>query len=247
MNKAEFCKAIDYSVLWQNSSKELVEQRCQEVLEYGFACICVYPCDVALARSIIGDNASVGAVVGFPVGGNTTSAKIQESLEAIDNGANELDVVMNISRFKDGCYDYVLDELKQIVKEVKNKMSDCQIKVIIETPHFKNRDELAKACELVIASGADYVKQATGLAMGFATGDSGYTEDEIHPFDNTGIDNVKAIREIVQDRIKIKSSGDPKDLDECVYYMQELGVSRVGNDNIPEWLDDVGEDYWKDK
>src|SRR5690625_4947495 len=98
MNKADFCKIVDYSILWQNSSKEIVETRCQEVLKYGFACLCVYPCDVSLSRSILGDNASVSAVVGFPMGGNTTHAKVHEALEASDNGADELDVVMNISR-----------------------------------------------------------------------------------------------------------------------------------------------------
>lgn len=246
MNKAEFCKLIDYSILWQNRSKESIEKRSREVIKYGFACLCCYPSDVPIAKKIIGDNASISGVVGFPVGFETTKTKVQEALVAIDNGANELDTVMNISRFKDGDYDYVLEDLKQIVQAVKNRKSDSIVKVIIETPHLKEWNELAKACELVIDSGADYVKQATGFATGYdGTGGSGYNDEMIDPYDNSGIDNVKAMNEIVNGRIKIKSSGNPKDLDECLYYIKELSVSRIGNDYIPVWLDEAGENYWK--
>lgn len=248
MNKTEFCDKIDYSILWQNRSKESIEKRSREVIKYGFACLCCYPTDVAIAKEIIGDSASISGVVGFPWGFETIDTKVHEAFVAIDNGANELDIVMNIARFKDGDYDYVLNELKQIVNAAKNRKSDCIVKVIIETPHLKESDELAKACELVIDSGADYVKNATGFATGYdGTGHAGYTDEMVAPYDNTGIDNVKAMSEIVKDRIKIKASGNPENLDECVYYIQELGVSRIGNDNIIDWLDEVGDDYWKNK
>lgn len=248
MKREEFCKFIDYSILWQNRSKTSIEKRSRELIKYGFACLCCYPTDVSIAKNIIGDNASISGVVGFPIGVETTKAKVHEALVAIDNGANELDIVMNISRFKDGDYDYVLDEFKQIVEAAKHRKSDCIVKVIIETPHLKERKELAKACELVINSGADYVKNATGFATGYdGTGDSGYTDKMVDSYENTGIDNVRAMYEIVNGRVKIKSSGDPKDLDECLYYIQELGVSRIGNDYIPEWLEEAGDDYWKKK
>jgi deoxyribose-phosphate aldolase len=248
MNKAEFCKTIDHSILWQNRSKESIEKRSREVIKYGFAGLCCYPTDVAAAKNIIGDKANISGVVGFPLGFETTEAKIADAIASIDDGANELDVVMNIARFKDGDYDYVLNELKQIVAAAKNKRSDCVVKVIIETPHLKKREELVKACELVIDSGADYVKNATGFAVGYdGTGEAGYTDEMVEPYDNTGVENVKAMREIVGDRIKIKASGNPKNLDECIYYIKELGVSRIGNDYIIQWLDEAGDDYWKDK
>ncbi|WP_040981214.1 deoxyribose-phosphate aldolase [Oceanobacillus jeddahense] len=248
MNKKEFCSFIDYSILWQNISRKSIEKRSREVIKYGFACLCCYPADVFIAKNIIGNNASISGVVGFPAGFETTKTKVQETLTAIDNGANEIDVVMNISRFKDGDYEYVLNELKQIVETAKNKRSDCVVKVIIETPHLKERNELAKACELVIASGADYVKNATGFATGYdGTGDSGYTDEAVGPFDNTGIDNVKAISDIVNGRIKIKASGNLENLEECIYYIKELGVSRIGNDYISQWIEESGDDYWKDK
>ncbi|MFA1822911.1 deoxyribose-phosphate aldolase [Virgibacillus oceani] len=248
MNKAEFCKAIDYSILWQNRSKESIEKRSREVIKYGFAGLCCYPTDVPVAKKIIGEKAKISGVIGFPMGFETTQAKVQEALASIDYGANELDIVMNIARFKDGDYDYVLDELKQIVEAAKNRRSDCTVKVIIETPHLKKREELAKACELVIDSGADYVKNATGFAVGYdGTGEAGYTDEMVEPYDNTAVDNVKAMREIVGDRINIKASGDPENLDECLYYIQELGVSRIGNDFIIQWLDEAGDEYWEDK
>lgn len=248
MKKEEFCKRIDYSILWQNRSRESIEKRSHEVLKYGYAGLCCYPSDVLYAKEIIGEQANISGVVGFPIGFETTGAKVYDALAAIENGANELDVVINIARFKDGDYDYVLDELKQIVEAAKDKRSDCTVKVIIETPHLKNNDELAKACELVIESGADYVKNATGFAVGYdGTGDAGYTDSMVSPYNNTGMDNIKAIRDIVGDRIKIKASGNPENLDECIYYIKELGVSRIGNDHISQWLDKAGDDYWKDK
>ncbi|WP_051189156.1 deoxyribose-phosphate aldolase [Halalkalibacillus halophilus] len=248
MNKTEFCSYIDYSLLWQNRTQDSIEKRSQEVLKYGFACLCCYPTDVAVAKNIIGDKASISGVVGFPFGFETTKTKVHEATVAIDDGANEIDMVMNIARFKEGDYDYVLDELKQVVGAAKHKRSDCIVKVIIETPHLKNREELAKACELVIESGADFVKNATGFAAGYdGTGYVDYNDEMAEPYENTGIDNVRAMREIVKDRIKIKSSGDPKNLEECLYYIEELGVSRIGNDHIIEWLEEQKEDYWQNK
>ncbi|WP_373893773.1 deoxyribose-phosphate aldolase [Virgibacillus sp. CBA3643] len=242
MNKEEFCSYIDYSATAQNKTRDMLEKRCRETIEYGFSSFGSYSGDVAFIKSIVGDKAKIICPVSFPMGASTTSSKIYEALEGIDNGANELDVMMNISWFKSGLYDEVLDELKQIVEAAKKKLSDCTVKVIIETPQLKDRNELAKACELVIASGADFIKQASGYANG--DGDNG---EMIEPSQNVGVDNLRAMQEIVKGRIKIKASGEPKDLDECLYYIQELGVSRIGNEEIPKWLDEVGEDYWKDK
>lgn len=243
MTREEFCKTIDHAILWQNNSRAVVEKRCREVVKYGFACICCNPCEVKFARSIIGGAAHVCAVVGYPMGANTTETKIFEGLNAIENGADELDVVMNISRFRDGDYDYVLNELTEFVKAVKAKLSTCTVKVIIEVAHLTNPKLLVKACELVIASGADYVKQATG----YATGNFGYTPEVINAGINNGTENVRAIHEIVGNRIKIKNAGNPRDLDEAIYYIKELGVSRIGHNHMPEWLDAAGDHYWDDK
>ena len=233
MTREEFAKTIDYAMLWQNTPRDLLKKRCENVVKYGFACICCFPSDVQLAREIIGNEGGVCAVVGYPMGMNTTKVKVFEALDAIDNGADEIDVVMNISRFKDGQYEYVLDELKQVVEACKKKLPSCIVKVIIEVYHLTDPKEIAKACELVIQSGADYVKQATGYAP--------------DPNFNVGTENVRAIHEIVGDRIKIKNAGVPKDLEEAVMYVKDLGVYRIGHNEMPEWLDAAGDDFWKDK
>ena len=132
MTREEFAKTIDYAMLWQNTPRDLLKKRCENVVKYGFACICCFPSDVQIAREIIGDKGGVCAVVGYPMGMNTTKVKVFEALDAIENGADEIDVVMNISRFKDGQYEYVLDELKQVVDACKKKLPSCIVKVIIE-------------------------------------------------------------------------------------------------------------------
>lgn len=241
MNKQQISSItsiIDYSILWQNCSQDSIEKRCKEALDYGFACIACLPAYVSSVKKIVDDQLSITAAVGFPLGGSTTKSKIYEALDAIDNGANEIDVVMNIAWFKDGLYNDVLNELRQITNQVKNKKSDCVVKVIIETPHLKKYHELKKACELVIESGADFVKEATGFAAGYdGTGVASYSDDEVDSFDNTGIETIKHIYDIVEGKVKIKPSGDLKNLEECLYCVEEFKVERIGNDFIPQWLE----------
>ncbi len=255
MTKAEFAKTIDHAMLWQDTPRELLKKRCADVVKYGFACICCFPSDVPIAKEIIGDKGNICAVVGYPMGMNTTETKVFEALDAIDKGANEIDVVMNVSRFLNKEYDYVLNELKAVVNACKEKLPECIVKVIIEVYHLApaeamkgaktmlppeefinklhNNENLAKACELVIESGADYVKQATGYAP--------------DPDFNNGTQNLIDIHNIVGDRIKVKNAGIPKDLEEAVYYVKELGVYRIGHNNMPEWLDEAGDEFWVDK
>lgn len=256
MTRDEFAKTIDHAMLWQDTPRELLRKRCQQVVDYGFACICCFPSDVPIAKEIIGDKANICAVVGYPMGMSTTECKVFEAQDAIAKGANEIDVVMNVSRFLNKEYDYVLNELKAVVTACKDALPTCIVKVIIEVYHLApdmeamnkaktllppaeymeklvDKDNLRKACELVIESGADFVKQATGYAP--------------DPDFNNLTDNVRAIHEIVGNRIKIKNAGIPKDLDEAVMYVKELGVYRIGHNTMPEWLDEAGESYWLDK
>lgn len=244
MTKQEFCKTIDHAILWQNNSREVVESGAARWSSTGSLAFAAIRARSPLHASIIGDAAGVCAVVGYPMGANTTQTKVFEALDALDNGANEIDVVMNISRFKDGFYDYVLDELKRVVNACKAKKPDCIVKVIIESPASQGLvRNLPRPANSVIASGADYVKQATG----YATGNFGYTDEVVNADVNVGTDCVRAIHEIVGNRIKIKNAGCPRDLDECLYYIKELGVYRIGHNHIPEWLEAAGEAYWDDK
>lgn len=233
MKRSDFAKTIDHAMLWQDSPAAMVEKRCHEVVEYGFGSICCFPCEVERARKIIGDRPGVCAVVGYPMGAHTTETKVFEAEDCIAKGADEVDLVMNIARFKDGDYDYVLNEFKAVVQACKAKLPSCIVKIIIESYHLESREEFKKACELVIESGADYVKQATGYAP--------------NPDEHVGTEYLKQIREILDELgsdIKIKNAGIPKDLDEAVYYVKELGVSRIGHNFMPEWFAAAGDDYW---
>src|SRR5690625_7391599 len=123
MKRQEFCSLIDASVLWQNRSEEAIIQRSKEVIQYGFACICCYPTDVAIAKKIIGKQANISGVVGFPIGFETIETKIRESLYEIDEGTNEIDFVINVAEFKRGNMAYVEEEINKVVQSVKNKKS----------------------------------------------------------------------------------------------------------------------------
>ena len=125
ITKKQFASVQDHSILGTYCPRSDVKKFCEEVLEYGFAAVYVNPCDVSYAKSILGDRAGVGTVIGFPQGATTTRTKIFEALEAIDNGATELDVVINVSRLKDGDTAYVENELTQFVKAVKGKNRTC--------------------------------------------------------------------------------------------------------------------------
>lgn len=228
--KEEFCGMVDYALLAQNNPRWKLDQWCDETIQYGFATLCIFPCDVAYAKKRMGDKGKVCAVVGYPMGANSTRTKVFEALDCIDDGADELDVVMNISRFMDGDDAYVLGELKQIVNAVRAKKNGIVIKVIIEVYHLDREEDLRRACELVIQSGADYVKQA-----------SGYAPD---PYHNTcGIENMAKLREICGDRIKLKSAGVPDSLAQCVQMYKQYDITRFGG-HFVAWLNAAGDDFW---
>jgi len=228
ITKEQFAAMQDHSCLGNYVSRADVEQFCKEVLEYGFASVYVNPSDVELARSIIGDRAAVGTVIGFPQGVATTKSKINEGLDAIENGASELDVVINISKLKDGDHDYCLDELTKFTKAMKEKRPDVIIKVIIECYHLTHAEKIA-ACTIVADSGADYIKQSTGTT----------------PNSSFNLGDVKLFNALVGDRIKIKSSGWIINLEDAIGTI-EFGASRIGNSIAPQWLSEWDENHWYD-
>lgn len=231
--KEQFCSMVDHAILAQNNPIEKLDRFCDDVVKWGFGTLCCFPCDVAYAKKRMAGKGRVCPVVGYPMGANTTATKVFEALDCIDNGADEIDVVMNISRFMDGNDEYVINELKQVVNAAKAKKPDVTVKVIIEVYHLDKDEDLVRACEDVIASGADYVKQA-----------SGYAPD---PYHNTcGIENMARLREICGDRIKLKSAGVPDSLEQCVQMYKEYDIDKFGGLFI-DWLEEAGDDFWKDK
>ncbi len=218
ITKEYFAHCMDHSVLGADVKEEAVIKACNEAVSLGFGAVSVSPCFIPLAKSICGDSCGVGATIGFPWGSTTTAVKIFESLEAIGLGANELDMVMNVSKLKDGDTDYVRNELSEWVKAVKAKDPDCLCKVIIEC-FFLTPEEKKTAIDIVCETGCDYVKQTTGT-----TPESNYT-----------FGDVLTMVHVADGRCKIKASGWMMTVEDAIACI-EAGCERVGNDRGPIWL-----------
>lgn len=229
MTKKEFAAMQDHSCLGNYVSKEVVTQFCNEVIEHGFASVYVNPSDVKLAKSIIQDKAYVGTVIGFPQGVTTTATKIFEGLDAIDNGAQELDVVINVSKLKDGELDYCREELTEFTKAMKAKDPKVVVKVIIECYYLTHAEKI-DACYIVADSGADYIKQSTGTT----------------PNNSFNLGDIKLMNALIGDRIKIKSAGWIMNLEDAIGTV-EFGATRVGNSEAPQWLKEWDENHWYDE
>jgi len=226
ITKEQFAKAQDHSVLGTYCAKEDVKRFCEETVQYGFASVYVNPCDVAYAKSVVGENAKVGTVIGFPQGANNTAVKIFEGLDAIGNGADELDIVINVSRLKDGDTAYVKNELTEFNKAMKEKKPDVIIKVIIECFYLTHSEKIT-AAEIVAGSGVDYIKQSTGTT----------------PNNSFTLGDTKLLKAVVGDRVKIKSSGWMLNIEDAIGSM-EFGASRIGNSLGVQWLGEFDENRW---
>lgn len=197
---------IDHTLLKATATKNDIIKLCTEAKEYNFFSVCVNTCYVALAKSELKNtNVKVCSVIGFPLGAMSTKAKVCEAKTAIDNGADEIDMVINIGLLKSKDFDGVWKD----IEAVKNSMPNHTLKVIIETCYLEEL-ELIKASELAIQSGADYIKTSTGFGTGGAT-----------------IHDVKLMKSVAKNEIKIKASGGIKDTKTALKYIN-LGVERLG-------------------
>ena len=153
-------KMIDHTVLKADTPLETVKRICDEAMEYGFASVCINPCHVAYCADYLKDSdVNVCTVIGFPLGANTSAVKAFETKDAIANGADEIDMVMNIGALKDKNYDLVRNDVKAVVEAANGTL----VKVILETC-LLTEDEIKKACELCVEAKADYVKTSTGFS-----------------------------------------------------------------------------------
>lgn len=203
----QVAKTIDHSILKPDFTRDDVIAGAELAKKYSTASYCIRPMDVSLAAKMLsGSGVAVCTVIGFPHGSTTTATKVFEAKDAINNGATELDMVLNISALLSGDFDYVLNDIKAVVEAAAGKAS---VKVIFETAYLSD-DQIVKACELTEAAGAQYVKTSTGFAHEGAT-----------------LHNVELMKKTVQDRLKVKSSGGVKTLDQLIDYM-DLGVTRSG-------------------
>lgn len=202
----EINKYIDHTLLKADAKKEDVIKVCKEAIEYNFKSVCVNSSSVKLVnKELEGKGVDVTVVVGFPLGAMSTEAKAFETKYAIENGANEIDMVINVSALKDRDYDYVEREIKTL----KDVCGEKILKVIIETCLLTD-DEKIKACELAKKAGADFVKTSTGFSTGGAK-----------------IEDVKLMRETVGDKLGVKASGGIRTLADVEKFI-EAGASRIG-------------------
>ncbi|MBO4110916.1 deoxyribose-phosphate aldolase [Streptococcus suis] len=199
-------KYIDHTILKPETTQEQVEKILAEAKEYDFASVCVNPTWVALAAESLKDSdVKVCTVIGFPLGANTPAVKAFETKDAISNGADEIDMVINIGALKTGNYDLVLEDIKAVVAASGDKL----VKVIIEACLLTD-DEKVKACQLSQEAGADYVKTSTGFSTGGAT-----------------VADVVLMRKTVGPDMGVKASGGARSYEDAIAFI-EAGASRIG-------------------
>ena len=199
-------KMIDHTFLKADTPLETVKRICDEAIEYGFASVCINPCHVAYCADYLKDSdVNVCTVIGFPLGANTSAVKAFETKDAIANGADEIDMVMNIGALKDKNYDLVRDDVKAVVEAANGTL----VKVILETC-LLTEDEIKKACELCVEAKADYVKTSTGFSTRGAT-----------------IEDVQIMKAAVQGKAKVKAAGGVRTHEDMVKIV-EAGADRIG-------------------
>lgn len=207
MKKDELAKMIDHTILKPEAGSGEVKKICEEAAKYGFASVCINPCNVDLASKLLkGSSVKVCTVIGFPLGANTSTVKAFEAKEAVENGAHEVDMVINIGRLKDKDYDYVKNDIKAVVESVLKK---ALVKVIIETCLLTD-DEKVIACKLAKEAGADFVKTSTGFSKSGAKAE-----------------DIKLMRETVGKEMGVKASGGVRTYADAVK-MVEAGATRIG-------------------
>lgn len=206
MNIAE---KIDHTILRADARTEEVKRYCEEALKYHFASVCVNTCHVSLvAKQLQGSGVKVCCVVGFPLGAMSSRAKAYEAKVAVEDGAEEIDMVINIGAVKDGNYDFVEEDIRQVVEA----SGDAVVKVILETCLLTS-EEICKACRCAVKAGADFVKTSTGFSTGGAT-----------------VEAVRLMRETVGDLAKVKASGGIRNFEQA-NAMLEAGADRIGAGN----------------
>ncbi len=209
MTVKDILSKCDHTILAQTATWEDVKAICDEGIKYNTASVCIPPCYVKRAKEYVGDKLKICTVIGFPNGYNTTAVKCFETEQAIDDGADEIDMVINIGELRAKNYSFVMED----VKAVKNACKDTLLKVIIETC-LLSEDEKIKMCEIVTESGAEYIKTSTGFST------AGATKDDVALF-----------AKYVGNGVKIKAAGGIGTISDAEDFVN-LGASRLGTSRI---------------
>jgi len=205
----EILSKCDHTLLAQGATWADIKAICDDGIKYGTASVCIPASHVKQAKEYVGDKLAICTVIGFPNGYSTTATKVFECKDALANGADEIDTVINVGHLKGGLYDEILCELKALKEACGNKI----LKVIIETCLLTD-DEKIKMCELVTASGADFIKTSTGFSTGGAT-----RED------------VALFAKHIGPKVQIKAAGGISSLADAEEFIK-LGATRLGTSRI---------------
>jgi deoxyribose-phosphate aldolase len=205
MTNQEILAMVDHTLLKADAKKEDIKKICEEALENNTASICINPGFIEYAVGILGDKIPVCTVIGFPLGAMTTAAKVFEAKDAIEKGAQEVDMVINISRAKDADWEYITEEIRQI----KQACGDKILKVIIETCLLTDEEKIA-LCKCVTDAGADFIKTSTGFSTAGAT-----------------FHDVELFAKYCEGKCKIKAAGGIRTRDDMEKFIA-LGAERLG-------------------
>ncbi|AWX69253.1 deoxyribose-phosphate aldolase [[Mycoplasma] anseris] len=213
----EYNKLVDHTLLKPEALSKDIDKLIEEAKTYNFKSICIAPSYIKYAKEkLAGTDILICTVIGFPLGYNATSVKVYETKIAISHGADEIDMVINIGRFKDKEYEYVLNEIKAI----KNECGDKILKVIVETALLTN-EEIEKITEIVLQSGADFIKTSTGFS-----------------YRGASFEDIKIMKKIAKDNLLIKASGGIKNGDDAIE-MVKLGANRLGMSKSVNIMEDL--------
>lgn len=214
MDIAKILSAVDHTLLTQGATWEEIKGICDDGMKYHTASVCIPASYVKQAKEYVGDAMAVCTVIGFPNGYSTTAVKCFETEDAVKNGADEIDMVINIGMVKEGNYGGVLDEIRAVRRACEGKI----LKVIIETC-LLTEEEKIKMCQVVTESGADYIKTSTGFASGGAT-----------------FEDVKLMRAHVGPQVKVKAAGGISSVEDAETFIQ-LGADRLGTSRLIKLLE----------
>lgn len=207
---------MDSTLLKSTSTKEEIEKLCEDAKKYEFATVCINPCYVSYASKLLKDTkVKVCTVIGFPLGANTTRIKMEEAMDAVSNGAEEIDMVINVGYLKDKDYSYIKNE----IKEIKDSINGKTLKVIIETCYL-DEDEIKIMTEICNETEVDFIKTSTGFGTRGAS-----------------LNDIEIINRYKNDKLKVKASGGIRTKEDAEKYIK-LGVSRIGTSNAVKMMEE---------
>lgn len=205
MKTSEILSHVDHTLLKAFATWEDIQKLCEEALEYHTASVCIPPSYIKRIHDTYGDKINICTVVGFPLGYSTTKAKVAETLQAIEEGASEVDMVVNIADVKNGDFDKVTEEIRSL----KQAAGDKILKVIIETCYLTEKEKIAM-CKAVTEAGADYIKTSTGFGTGGAT-----------------MEDILLFKKFIGPHVKMKAAGGVKSVEDMEAFL-EAGCDRIG-------------------